>query len=523
MLMKTYMVALIQFLAFAQAFAGTTKLPRFLPGYYSPAFDVGSKKLTFISQTDVNGVDAAVYSTEDETLALHVEHIKCDEPRCKAIFNNILLHLNSIIDSNSGRFVDIPGSEAHIAAVENEVNRRVFIYVLPASVQIWTYSTIEKVDYKIVNQYELIRNFVNRQRYEEALLAGNVEMGHWGTQIHEYATQLFKDGKKAEGLGVLKNLLVTTPYNYEAHVDFIKNTNDSAAAANSAKIVFKNAEGSELIEQAAKYLKKDIANLDSIPLLDKKETGLQLILVPLPPCNPWLLEEAATTFQQITDIPVKIRRLKEYLKWAFPERIPRERMIQSMLVRQKGENIDFKGWTKDRYIKEMRNAIEKEDALSKYVVNDVINKIADEPGQYFVNTYLNRFREILTAYRSADNQTMYVGITESNIYSGDNNYVFSFGTIGGESGAGILSYYMMLGKTLEEEYESRQRLTERIAKELVPASLKQLDIPRSTDPSCPYSYSSGVSRLDQKTLKLSEPVKEALKKIKGSTNKSMVR
>jgi predicted Zn-dependent protease len=148
-------------------------------------------------------------------------------------------------------------------------------------------------------------------------------------------------------------------------------------------------------------------------------------------------------------------------------------------------------------------------------MNELIKKVTDQPGQYLVDSYLNRFCDILAAYRSTDKRTMYVGITEANIYSGDNNYVFSQGVIAGDSKASILSYYMMMGKTLGEEYESRQRLTERIAKELVPASLKQLGIPRSTDPACPYSYSSGVSRLDQKTLKLSEQVKKALDKFRN--------
>jgi hypothetical protein len=57
---------------------------------------------------------------------------------------------------------------------------------------------------------------------------------------------------------------------------------------------------------------------------------------------------------------------------------------------------------------------------------------------------------------------------------------------------------MMMAKTLSEEYESWPKLSERIAKELVPASLKTLGILRSTNPKCTYLYSSGVKRLDQK-------------------------
>jgi hypothetical protein len=72
----------------------------------------------------------------------------------------------------------------------------------------------------------------------------------------------------------------------------------------------------------------------------------------------------------------------------------------------------------------------------------------------------------------------------------------------------------MLAKTLGEPIPSRRRLTERLAKEMVPASFKALRIPRPTDPTDPYSYSSGVDRLDQKTLTLSPATRKALDELR---------
>jgi len=510
--MKNYMITLIAFLALTRAIADTTELPRFLPPYYSPAFVVDNKPLKLVKKTTTNGIEQVVYSTEDESLALSVENIECDKPRCDAIFNNILRHFNNTVTTHSGQFVEITRSEIHVQVVESNVTMRVFSYVLPSSVQIWTYTRLKTATDQIAPKFELIRGFADKQRYTEALSAGNVSMGHWGPRIHDYATQLIRKQRKKEGLSVLKNHLATSPFDYEAHMDLMENSDDPAAATNSARVVFKNAEDRDLTDRAAMYLGKEVANLDAIPTLSTNETGLQLILVPLPPCNPWLLDEAATIFEKITGIPVQTRRLKEDWIWSSPERIARQRSIQGMLVRLKGSDIDFTNWTKDKYIQQLTAAVESEDALSKYYVRDLIQKIEDEPGQYFVSPYLDRFCKMLTEYRSDDRRSMYVGITEANIYSGDNNYVFSQGRIKGDSLASILSYYMMLGETLGEEYQSRQRLTERIAKEVVPASLKQLGIPRSTDPTCPYSYSSGIVRLDQKTLRLSDQIKEALEK-----------
>ncbi len=112
---------------------------------------------------------------------------------------------------------------------------------------------------------------------------------------------------------------------------------------------------------------------------------------------------------------------------------------------------------------------------------------------------------------------MVVGITELDIFSGNSNFVFS--SYGGlqDSPVSVLSYAKMRAK-LAGENQSRKRLTERAAKELVPACLKKLGIPRSIDPSCPYSYSSGLQRLDEKTLNLSDPVKQAIEKRKLDQN-----
>lgn len=168
-----------------------------------------------------------------------------------------------------------------------------------------------------------------------------------------------------------------------------------------------------------------------------------------------------------------------------------------------------------QYLEELRGALAAEDPLSRYYGEQLITEVLEDSGQYFVDPYLENLCKILTSYRSNDKRTMYVGVTEANIYSGDNNFLFSQGRVKGESRASIMSYHMMLAETLKEDYELRRRLVERMAKEMAPASLKQLGIPRSTDPRCRYSYSSGVSRLDEKSLTLSGPVKEAISALKA--------
>jgi predicted Zn-dependent protease len=487
----------------AGAMANGAQIPTFLSKYYSPMFE----DMVFVANSTGNNAEQFVYESKDKSLTLSIEYIKGDRPSTKAVLNNISLYLNNELQSKEGEFKIVTEKEVYAEIHKNQFEKFIYVYDTPGAVYVWTYTTNQNKINNIENKINLIKSLANRQRYETALEEGNVSMGHWGPEIYNYASQLFETGKVEEGLTVLKNLLATSPFNYRAHIDLIEKTKNKEDANNSARIVLKNAEDKKLIDKAAAYLGVNTQPLESIPILDKKETGLQLILIPLTPCNPWVLKESAKIYEKITGVPVKIRLLRE--KWTLgePDRIFQERAAQNFLVKSKKTNINFATWNKQKYIAELLKAAKSEDALSEYYIKEFVKKIESNTGQYLIDSYLDWFSRILEKYRSDDDRTMYVGITGINIYSGDNNYIFSLHTARKESQASILSYYMMLEESLSEEYESRMRLTERIAKELVPASLKSLKIPRSTDPTCPYSYSSGVSRLDQKTLILSEPVR----------------
>jgi len=502
-------------LIFSQSRANSLEIPSFLPQYFTSVFKINGQNLKFVNHSEKDGMEQYLYFIDDKSLVLLVENIKCDRPRQSAIFKNIIGNLNDRMKSQKGEFLEITKTDIRAKIYEDGIEKTVFVYVMPSSVQIWTYVAKSSEKYQIQPQFKIIRNFINNQRYSEALLEGNVSMGLWGDAIYEYAEELLHNNKKKVALEVLEKLIATSPYNYKAHMDFIENTDNLKTAVSNAKIIIRDSENPELVAKATKFLDKKMMTFDSIPFLDKNEMGLQLILIPLTPCDVSLLEEVSEIYQKITNIPVKIRRIKERWKWDEPDRVPYQRTVQEVLVKLKGENINFTDWNKDKYIEELKKAVDTKDAIDKYYINELISKINKGDGQYFVDIYLDRFLSIIEKYRSYDALTMYVGITGANIYSGDNNYLFSlYEAKRNKLQGSILSYYMMQAVNLSEEYELRKRLVERIAKELVPASLKSLNIPRSTDPSCPYSYSSGVSRLDQKTLILSEEEKNIIEKMR---------
>jgi predicted Zn-dependent protease len=490
--------------------ADETQLPSFLPSYYAPFFQRDGETLNLVSQSDEDRIKKRLYANADNDFTVSLEHIACERPEQTAIFNNVLALITQNIENNQGLFIEVTETEVSAQVKLADSSRTVFSFLLPESVQIWTLSSSLKDAAAFEDDFKMLRGFVNHQRYEEAQKAGNVSMGHWRVSISDHAQELLAQGKTTEAVAILRELLATSPFDYEAHLLLVEHDPESPHARASARVVFKNAEENEEITQAADFLGIEKPVYEGFEVLAKGERGLQVILIPLPPCNLWLLEEVAKVFEGMTDIPVHIRRLPQEWVWGAPERVYRQRDIQKMLVRMREAHIDFTGWSAVRYAEALTEAVKNADALSQYWFGDLVEDIMQEPGQHFVDPYLDRFCALLAEQRSDDTRTMYVGITENNIYSGDSNYVFSLGRTSGDSPASILSYYMMLGSTLEEEYATRTRLVERIAKEMVPASLKQLGIPRSTDPTCPYSYASGIQRLDQKTLTLADELKRAL-------------
>ena len=107
-------------------------------------------------------------------------------------------------------------------------------------------------------------------------------------------------------------------------------------------------------------------------------------------------------------------------------------------------------------------------------------------------------------------------VTSVNFSAGDANYLFNSSVGSPGHAAGMLSYYMMEASPSGQPYESRSRLTERIAKQLVALSLSMLGVPRPSDPRDPASSVDGVQRLDEKGLLLSQATADALAKIRQS-------
>jgi hypothetical protein len=499
----------------ASANSVAPSIPAFLPSYYLPLFKIKDSWLLAESHQNRDSIDQYAYALPDHAASVIVGSLPCAASVCETVFNNFLKISNQQATANSGRFSLVTPFEYRAEWRDGATENFMYVSRLFSSLLIWNYSARLDDQAQPVSQYfDTVHAQINRQRYEQALAGGNVELGRWNTSSREHAEQLLKDGHKQEALTVLNNIIATSPTDYLSQMELATNANDASIAQNSARVIFRDAESPELISKSAKLLQETDPALVQVPLLDKGERGLQVILIPLAPCDLGLLAQVSKIYSGITNIPIKVMRLSESWKFESPDRIPNQRQIQQFIAQQRGSSPDFTGWTLERYKTELLAASGSSDALSKFSVNKLLASLSPTSGQYSVDPYLEKLADMLAKYRSDDPRTMYVGITEANISSGDANYVFSTMVYRPEGPVSILSYHMMLAKTLNADYESRKRLTERIAKELVPATLNALKIPRPSDPSDPFSYSSGVERLDQKTLILSKPTEDGLAKFR---------
>lgn len=480
-----------------------------LPAYYARAFDVAGQRARLIRRESQANEATEIHATDDGAVILRIDRHACDRPRCDAVFQNVLGNLNSQATQKTGAFQVVTDTEIRVAWRDDPFEETAAIYKLPGALLFWVYRADARGTDGVAAYFDRLAVMVDRHRYESARADGNVALGRWAPQIHAHARRLLQNGARGEALDVLQKLVASAPSNYAAHIDLAVNTRDPQVARNSAQAVLANAEDPDLLAKAAGLLTPPPPVPAPVPVLQAGERGLQLILVPLGPCRIQLLEEAAPIYQRITGIPVKIRRFSHEWDWGAPDRLPNLRAIQETIIRFRGGGVDFAGWTAGRYGAELLKSAEAASALDRFYVGAYVDGLKAQPGQHRVSPHLGRFILDLAGLRSNDIRTMYVGVTETNIYDGDNNYVFSEHT-SSNGGASILSYAVMLAKTLNEPYESRKRLAERIAKELVPASLKSLGIPRPADPSDPYSYADSVKRLDEKSLTLSPPVKAAV-------------
>ena len=486
-------------------------VPAFLPAHYSTVLKINDKPLVLVAQHDKAGVKLAEYKNADGSVRLKIEQANCDRSQCGVFYQQAGDEQNKLVTLQKGQFLSLSPVEFSTEWKTGGKTYLQYVAMVPKAVMRWTWSAKSG---GLISPYDNIlvplRRSLNEQRYNEALQINNVEVGSWAKEIHQHGRDLLAQGQTEQALGVLRQVVNWSPNLFEAQLDLADSTKDPATIRASAEAVWNNAENPVLLSRAAALLDRKETAISDLPKLEAGITGLQVVLIPLPPCDIRLIEEAAKLYSDSLQLPVKIVRLPDPWQWWKPDRLYQQKNIQNLILQKNKKPIDFNGWTQAQYAQKLVEVSSKEDALTRFRVRTFLETLPGKPPQYRVEPFLEQLINKVMPFYGNDRRTMFVGVTQADIFTGDTNFLFSQGASRNGLGVSILSYARMEATALGQAYESRKQLAERLAKELVPASLKLLDIPRPTDPTDPYSYSSGTDRFQQKTMKLSAPTREAL-------------
>ncbi len=503
---------------YAQAGSAQTtpgRLPEFLPPYFESYLTFNGAKALGTDHHQKNGGDVYVYSTPDQRTSIRIDKYSCEVNVCSTLLDSSLRAVYPQVAA-SGEYDLISPTEVHArwSAGESEVRR--YAFVMPGELLLWTVAQTGPVANDVMQSYQDgLVDAANRARFELSEARGELPFGRMGDASRAYAESLLEHGEHQEAVRVLKEVITTTPQDYRAQIEYARNTEDAIASHASAKIVLENAESPELIAAAQRILALDEKVQPSPPPVSKDEGGLQMILIPLQPCDLQLVKDASAVYSQITGLPVQTRSFPGDWDWGSFDRIPNQRTIQQIIVQNEGTNIDFSTWTLFQYEEELKKLGTKADPITRYRVKGIL-EVAGGQGQYSLASRLNTFYSALSQFKSSDPHTVYIGVTSVNVALGDAN--FNFWAYVGQPGhkVGLLSYYTMTASQSGQLNESRTRLSQRIAKELVGVSLNILGVPAPSDPRDPASSANSVQRIDEKGLTLSQPTADALAKIRQS-------
>jgi len=502
--------------ASARSVGEAVELAPFLKPFYAPALTLDGRPFDVVDRRQADNELRYTYTASQRGFAVGITYATCEPQHCQKTFEEATAWVDELATSRSGEFRHATRSDLWVDWKRPPRIEGIFAFRLRNGVMVWRYQETPGRELP-PDYFERLRAIVNRDRFEEAVLAGNVATGNWAPEIYELAKARLKDGRRDEAVFPLKVLQTTAPTYLEAQLELAALTGEPEEKRKIITAVYDNAEDPALQEKAAALLNRPVPKAAELPLISRDPKGLQVVLIPLGRADVRLMADAAKLYQGITGIPASLARLPEPFLFERPERVADQRILQNAILKSKNQSAasaNFSGWTFNQYEAELMKSVAGGSALARYKARAFLDQAAKRDGQYASDIHATRLAGVLAPLRSPDRKVIYVGVTEANIYAGDSNFVFSTGGVVNGAYIGLLSYSMMTAAALDQPNQSRKRLVERLAKELVPATLKGLDIARPADPSDPYSYADGVTRLDEKRMELSPPTKAAIDRLR---------
>lgn len=298
--------------AFELTASAMSVVPTFLPAHYSTVLKINDKPLILVAQHDKAGIKLAEYKNTDSSVHLRIEQVNCDRSQCGVFYQQTGDEQNKLVTLQKGQFLSLSPGEFSTEWKTGGKTYLQYVAMVSKALMRWTWSAKNG---SLISPYDNIlaplRRTLNQQRYDEAIQINNVEVGSWAKEIHQHGRDLLAQGHTEQALSVLRHVVNWSPNSLEAQLDLAENAKDSATIRASAEAVWQNAENPVLLSRAAALLGRKETVIGDLPKLEAGITGLQVILIPLPPCDIRLIEEAAQLYSDSLQLPVQIVRLPD--------------------------------------------------------------------------------------------------------------------------------------------------------------------------------------------------------------------
>lgn len=345
------------------------------------------------------------------------------------------------------------------------------------------------------------------ERVEKLLRGDNISLRHEIADVYRLGDLYLESGKESKALGLFMKALTVDAWNLKYQLKagrILSNIGRRIEAIDKAKTVFDYSENDELIGEAKTLLKDlghEFANKENIEVNE----NVVIEIVPIGKINMTLVEEVRRELEKklgikytISDMALEVgaidRTYSEHHLNNVIENIKKEANAVELVVLLKEVGID--DLDKCSYVKK-KKLVEKvlidsgisKDVLEKFHEN---MRIGEQQGQYDVSGYL----DVLKRDFKANGRPKYaglLGITEVDIYAGDNNFLFGSAA----KGYGAMSYCRFLSG-FNNAPDNRPKLVDRTVKQCVSSSFFILDIKRCTSPMCSRAYPHSLTEHDQK-------------------------
>lgn len=359
------------------------------------------------------------------------------------------------------------------------------------------------------------------RRVSELLKMTNVNRRPEVDKFFELGDIYAEEGNSQKARRMYEEGLAVDSWNYAyqlKHAEMLLEQGQKEQALEKIRAVYEYAEEEPLIRRARDIRKQHGEPVD-LPNTEEPDEVKKpiLFLVPLGGANSFLLEEVERDLETFMGLNFVI--LKNDIEIGSVDRTTARKMVESMIqnIREKTEEEDLQLLLRNlkvdpasldeyagqknfllRFMKEFYSADEYREFEQK--LGDY-----EKEGQYNAD----RLQDLLRKHTPprTGSTAGYLGITASDMYSEDFNFLFGWAG----PGYGVMSYHRFRA-AFNASPQNRPLLRKRTVKQAVSSSFYILGIGRCTSPMCMRAYPNSLEEHDQKSFELCSYCKKELAK-----------